>query len=83
MDVQMSSEAAKVVVPESVLRKQKRREEGEGPVREEEVHREPQAHLHSREAVRRGVRCPGQIAAPARKNLYVDCDKMKCWRLLN
>jgi len=30
-----------------------RREEGEGPGREEEeVHREPQAHLHPRQAVR-------------------------------
>jgi hypothetical protein len=42
------------------------REEGEGSCREEEGQREPQAHLHPRQAVCRGVRGPGQIAAPIR-----------------
>ena len=40
------------------------RQEGEGPGREEEVRRDPQAHLHPRQAVRRGVRGAGEIADP-------------------
>jgi hypothetical protein len=39
-------------------------QEEEGHAREEEVHRETQAHIQSCKAVSRGIRCLGQIAAP-------------------